>query len=569
MLWRRIKKIALGARNKRSSEIYPDEIFLDSRNLPNLDTHQFEGRFERPIGIWSMRVMMALFLLIGALFGWKAWLLQIVNGEEYLEQSENNRLRHVEFFAERGIIYDRNGKELAWNDYGDSEEFALRKYIDLPGFAHILGYVNYPLRDTAGFYFRTAISGQDGIEKAQDDLLRGRNGVRVVEINALGEVQSASVLSPPQDGKNINLTIDADVQSAFYTIIADTAQSVGFRGGAGAIMNITNGDLLALVSYPEFNSDILSNQNSAEKISEYQNNVATPFLNRPLSGLYSPGSIVKPFMALAALQEGVVTPETSIFSGGSLEVANPYDRDNPTIFKDWRAHGLVDLRHALAVSSNVYFYQIGGGYGARKGLGIARIEQYMREFGFGSLTGIDLFSETAGTIPTPEWKSENFDDKVWRIGDTYNTAIGQYGFQVTPIQAVRAVASIGNGGHLLLPRIVKNEKEIGLLSAQGSKLDISHEHFDVVKQGMRMAVEQGTAKGLYMNEVELAAKTGTAQIGHDYVNSWIIGFFPYQDPKFAFVVTMERGPVHNLIGGVSVMRRMMEWFAHTKPEYIR
>jgi penicillin-binding protein 2 len=158
---------------------------------------------------------------------------------------------------------------------------------------------------------------------------------------------------------------------------------------------------------------------------------------------------------------------------------------------------------------------------------------------------------------------------VWRIGDTYNTAIGQYGFQVTPIQAVRAVASIGNGGHLLLPRIVKNEKEIGLLSAQGSKLDISHEHFDVVKQGMRMAVEQGTAKGLYMNEVELAAKTGTAQIGHDYVNSWIIGFFPYQDPKFAFVVTMERGPVHNLIGGVSVMRRMMEWFAHTKPEYIR
>jgi penicillin-binding protein 2 len=166
-------------------------------------------------------------------------------------------------------------------------------------------------------------------------------------------------------------------------------------------------------------------------------------------GVYTPGSIVKPFLALAALHEGVITPEKVIYTTGELKIPNPYNPTNFTIFKDNADHGAVDMRKALEVSSNVYFYQISGGFGDQRGIGIANIEKYMKLFGVGSKTGINASDEIDGTIPSIAWKEKRFPGDPWRIGDTYNTSIGQYGFQVTPIQMLRAVAGLAARGTLV------------------------------------------------------------------------------------------------------------------------
>ena len=184
------------------------------------------------------------------------------------------------------------------------------------------------------------------------------------------------------------------------------------------------------------------------KIGSYYKDTSNPFLNRVISGLYAPGSIVKPFLAFAALEEKVISPEKEIISTGQILVLNPYNPDKPSIFKDWKAHGAVDMKRAIAVSSDVYFYEIGGGFGSQKGLGIDRIKKYLEIFGFTKKTGFDFQKEATGVIPDPAWKEKTFNGEIWRIGDTYNTAIGQYGLQITPIQAVTAVAALANGGQV-------------------------------------------------------------------------------------------------------------------------
>ena len=156
---------------------------------------------------------------------------------------------------------------------------------------------------------------------------------------------------------------------------------------------------------------------------------------------------------MGALTEGVIDPYKKILSTGSISIPNPYFPDQKTVFKDWKAHGWTDMREAIAVSSDVYFYEIGGGFESQKGLGIVNIEKYAQLFGIGQKTGIDLPDEKGGIIPGPEWKIKNFKGEPWRIGDTYNTVIGQYGFQVTPLEMVRAISAIANYGTLVTPAL--------------------------------------------------------------------------------------------------------------------
>ena len=283
-------------------------------------------------------------------------------------------------------------------------------------------------------------------------------------------------------------------------------------------------------------------------------------------GLYTPGSIVKPFLSIAALNEDLISPYKSIYSSGSISIQNPYFEDKQTIFKDWKAHGWTDMKEAIAVSSDTYFYAIGGGYEDQVGLGIAKINEYIKLFGFSEETGVEGFIEERGVIPNPEWKAKVFDGEDWTIGNTYHTAIGQYGFQVTPLQAVRAVSAIANGGKLLRPTILKKEAE----STDYKLLDISEDYFKIIQDGMRLAVTEGTAKGLWLPFVNVSAKTGTAERGvkKDKVNSWILGYYPSDEPKYAFVVIMEEGPVKNTIGGLYVMRQLLEWMNVNTPEYL-
>jgi penicillin-binding protein 2 len=227
------------------------------------------------------------------------------------------------------------------------------------------------------------------------------------------------------------------------------------------------------------------------------------------------------------------------------------------------------MRRAIAVSSDVYFYEIGGGFENQPGLGIEKIEKYMRLFGFGETIQDNPLFDRTGTIPSPEWKKENFEDGSWRIGDTYHTSIGQYGFQVTPIQVARAVASIANNGALLSPTILQTSEPEAIKKSE--PLGFSDEQMSIVKDGMRLAVIEGTASGLNIPQVTIAAKTGTAELGASkkFVNSWIVGFFPYEKPRFAFAAIMEKGPYDNTIGALYVVRQLFEWMAVNTPEYLK
>ena len=551
---------------KKNKEIAPDEIFIDSHNLPEYDTQQFEGRLERPISRITLSVLVAFFILVLAGFATRSWILQVAKGDYYAQKSENNRLRHTPVFAARGVIYDRNGVELAWNAPSDDPDIALRKYKGDPGLAHVVGYVQYPSKDSAGFYYKEDFEGLDGAEKYFNSALQGTNGLKLVEVDAVGQVQSQNVVKPPKEGGGVHLSIDSRVQTEMYTAIKDIAERVGFDGGAGVMIDTTNGEVIAMTSYPEYDSEVMSSKTDTAKVKSYLTSKSKPFLDRAVDGLYTPGSIMKPYMALAALNENVIDPLTKILSTGSISVQNQYYPTLQTVFKDWKAHGYVDMRHALAVSSDVYFYEIGGGYKDQKGLGIARIEKYMKMFGFGEKVENSFFTGVDGVIPNPEWKKEHFDGEAWNLGNTYHTSIGQYGFQVSPLQIVRGVAALVNNGLLRDPSIVKGQQ--GPVVRQ---IDIPASDFSIVKEGMRLGVLQGTGTSLNVPYVEVATKSGTAELGtaKDNVNSWMTGYFPYKNPRYAFAILMEKGSVHNLIGAGAAMREVMDWMSVNTPEYFK
>ena len=548
---------------RNTHEIDPDEVLLDASNLPSFDTHQVEGRIIAPIE--KKTLLLFGFLVLGILFffAFEAFFLQVVRGGYFKERSENNSLRQQTIFADRGVVTDRNGVPLIRNVVNTEDNFALREY-ETPGFSHLLGYVQYPRRDAAGFYFTTKSSGVAGVEKQFDAVLTGENGALLTETDARGNVASTGIARKPIPGKNITLSIDARVQRIFYNRIKELADRIPFSGGAGILMNVHTGEIIALASYPEFDSNVLANSSDAALIRSYQKNVHKPFLYRPVSGLYAPGSVVKPIVATAALETGIVTPETSFVSTGSISVPNPYNPNKPSVFLDWRANGVVNAARAIAVSSNIYFYIVGGGYKDQEGLGISRLIAWMKAFGLSEKTGINVPEEAQGFLPTPQWKEKTYN-QPWRIGDTYYTAIGQYAVQVTPIQIIRAITAIANRGTLVTPTILKGG--VGSTKTIPAKKKV----FDEVVKGMKEGVRDGVARGLANPYVSVAAKTGTAQIGvlKNFHNSWVTGFFPADNPQYSFVIVMERGPSTNLVGGVSVMRNIIEDMAKETPEYFK
>jgi penicillin-binding protein 2 len=350
-----------------------------------------------------------------------------------------------------------------------------------------------------------------------------------------------------------------------YDIIATSSVKAGFRSGAAAIMDVNTGELLALTSFPTYDPEIMADGDDVATINAYNNDDRLPFLNKIVSGAYVPGSIVKPFVAYKALEEGIISPNKVIVSNGSIAVPNRYNPSNPTYFNDWRAHGPMTMREAIAFSSNVYFYTIGGGFGDQEGIGITKMAENYRRFGMGSLTGINLAQEQAGVVPDPAWKKATFDDD-WRLGDTYFTSIGQFGFLTTPIQMLRAYAALANGGTLLTPHVIKDTK------SEGTDIGLNRDYLKIIHEGMRMTVtlSGGTARGLERKDVAIAAKSGTAEVGagNAFVNSWAAGFWPYEEPKYAFILMMDHAPRSNALGATRIMGDVVQWISVNRPEYI-
>ena len=563
---------------KKKKDVAFEEIFLDSSNLPSFNQGRMEGKMELPITRYNVGVVAVIFILIALWFLSKMFTLQITQGSEFRSISENNSIDETIIIAERGVVYDRNGELLAWNE-PDKEgvySFPVRAYTDRNGLGQLIGYVSYPLKDKKGFYYRTEYIGRNGVESSYNDILSGQNGQQLIETDALGKVIGEHIVDAPESGSELTLSLDVRLSEAMYDIIATSSTQAGFRSGAAAIMDIHTGEILAMTSYPSYDPEVMADGADTELIAQYNTDPQFPFLNKVFAGVYTPGSVVKPFVAYAALTEGVISEHTRIYSNGSLVIPNPYTPSQPSRFNDWRSQGDMTIRDALAFSSNVFFYIIGGGLPkiavpqagldyAFPGLGITKLDEYFDLFGFGHETGIILANEQPGVVPSPQWKQEVFDED-WRLGNTYHSSIGQFGWQVTPLQMLVAYSAIGNGGRFFVPKVLKDEEP----EYVDKELDM--QALQVVREGMHMTTNavRGTALALGRQAIPIAAKSGTAEIGYgnQYVNSWAAGYFPYEEPQYAFILMMDKAPRSNRLGATTIMGEVITWMSDNTPQYL-
>lgn len=437
-----------------------------------------------------------------------------------------------------------------------------RRYPETEIFSHLLGYTGpvskSDLENDQSFSLNDFV-GKSGLELYYDTELRGEDGETINYRNAKGEIIDNKLFKKPEPGHEFHTTIDAEFQSFFYNRLKQGLNYLGSRAGVGIALNPQNGEVLALVSLPSFNN----NKIKAEDLI----NPSKPLFNRAISGFYAPGSTIKPLVAFGALKEGIITPEKEILSIGYIEIPNPYHPDQPSRFVDWKPHGWVNLYSALARSSNVYFYEVGGGFGDQKGLGIEKLKDYWQKFGLGELTGIDLPSETMGFLPDPETK-EKKQEGIWRIGDTYNVSIGQGDLLVTPLQLVNFIAAIANGGKIYQPFIVqKIVSENGKIIKELNPKIIKDYSSDIeiikkIQKGMIDGVEKsyGTAHLLADLPVSSAAKTGSSQIENKTkINAFFVGYAPKDNPQIAILVLVEDAR-EGSINAVPIAKDALNWY---------
>ncbi|MFA7302310.1 MAG: penicillin-binding transpeptidase domain-containing protein [Candidatus Paceibacterota bacterium] len=554
MWWRR--------RRSTNQEVDPDEIFLDASNNPLFDRARFEGRIEQPLAPTTFLSVTVVLVAIVSTLAIRAGYLQVVQGAAFAAQSAQNSLEPTALFAPRGIITDRNGVVLVENVDAKKGTGTGRKYL-MPEMGQIIGYVSYPKKDKSGNYYDTNITGVAGLEAMYNEQLSGENGRILVEKDARGEVRSSGMIVPAKEGRTLVLSVDATLERSLAKAISTIADKTGFIAGAGVIMDVHTGEVHAIVSYPSYDPNVMSNGAPASTIAGYNTSQGHPFLDHAVQGVYAPGSVVKPIVAAGALTDGLITPQTLINDPGRLVVPDPYKPGKNYYYNGWKPLGIVDVEKAIAWSSDIFFYTVGGGFGDRKGLGIERLDYWYYQFGLGSPTGIDLPSEARGVVPSPEWKRATFKE-AWYLGDTYFTSIGQYGTQVTPMQMARATAAIANGGTLLTPTIRAGIPPVS------TSVPVSTDALVTVRAGMRQTVTSALAQALNVPYLTVAAKTGTAQTGtrNQYDNSWVVGFFPYEEPQYAFAVVLERGPEGAGSQAVNVMRTLFDLLKSEDSVYV-
>jgi len=327
-----------------------------------------------------------------------------------------------------------------------------------------------------------------------------------------------------------------------------------------------NGGILALVSIPSFDNNLFAQGISKKELTDLEKDPNEPFLNRALLGQYPPGSVIKPLIAAAALEEKIISPYQSINCTGAITIFNEYNPEIVYRFPDWKTHGLTNIIKAIAQSCNVFFYTVGGGYNDIEGLGVDRIKKYLEYFGLGEETGIDLPNEEKGLIPDEEWKKMAKQGEEWYLGDTYHLSIGQGDILVTPLQMAMALSSIANGGILYQPQIT--DKIIDLdgnlvknISTKIIKKDfINLDNIKVVQEGMRQAVIDGSAVSLSSLSIDVAGKTGTAQFGNKgETHAWFIGYAPYENPEIVIAVLVEAGGEGHK-SAVPVAKEILKWY---------
>lgn len=476
-----------------------------------------------------------------------------VKNKESLILKEN--ISHEEYLIISGLAQDLPGIEV--------QDTALREYVNGELFSHIIGYEGLIKKEEweskKNDYLLNDRIGKAGIEIQYEDYLKGKHGFTQSIVDSRGRLIRKLKDESAKKGSDIFLNIDADLQEFATKTLKKQLEKAKTEKGVVIAMNPKNGAILAMVSLPSYDNNLFARGISSSDYNSLITDKNIPLFNRAISGTYAPGSTVKPIVALATLKEKIVSPDYEIESKGSIKVGN-------FTFGDWATHGFTDMRRAIAVSSDVYFYTVGGGYGDTKGLGIAKMKEYMEKFGYGKKTGIDLQNEVSGLYPDPQWKEEKIGEK-WYLGDTYHVSIGQGYVLSTPLQVLNSISSIANGGTLYKPKIVSHT-----IDSDGNKTEIQPEiiaenlatksEIKVIQEGMRQTVTNGTATRFKNLPVEVAGKTGTAEFGmtKGRVHSWFVSYAPYEDPDFALVVMVENQSEEISSSASPVAYEIYDWY---------
>lgn len=421
------------------------------------------------------------------------------------------------------------------------------KWQPVSSLAHVLGYqgkINpdeYEELQNSGYLLNDYI-GKTGIETSYEEQFRGKYGKEQVEVDSSGKAVKIIAREEMQKGDNIFLSIDLEMQAKLEAIIQKYLWKLNKTKASAVVMNPETGKVYSLVSLPGYDNNLFAQGISQDNFDNLLKDKDRPLFNRVLSGEYPSGSVIKPVIGAAALEENVINENSSFLSVGGIRITEWF-------FPDWKAggHGITNIRKAIADSVNTFFYIIGGGHGDFEGLGVYKMKEYAEKFGLSSITGIDLPNEQSGFLPTPEWKLETKKER-WYIGDTYHMAIGQGDLLVTPLQVANYTSVFANNGKLMKPQIVDRylDQESGQEVVLGSQIIrqdfIEQENINIIRQGMRQAVTNGSAKILNSLPVTSAAKTGTAQWATDKTpHSWFTAFAPYNDSELVITILVEEG----------------------------
>lgn len=634
---------------KFKEDLEPHEILLDKlARKKEEEIGISEKKLETPILEKILKGFLTLSFLLFFFLFLRTFQLQALEKEKFSFLAEQNKYILNQIQAQRGVIYDREMKQLVANDLKfnlvcknerlpederkreeileklsfflklekekikeglksnifefpikDTQTFiiletklgelegceiksqSVRKYNTHSSFSHFLGYMgkikSEEKEKEPDFYTIEDFVGREGLEKSYENILRKIPGKMRIKKDAKGNIISKEILSFPQPGKSLVLYLDSKLQEKIAKELENKIKEVGAKGGAAIALDPKTGGIISMVSWPFFDNNLFSEGISQEEWEKLQADPQKPLLNRATSGQYLLGSTIKPFIASAALEEKIISPQKKINCQGQIQIQHRYIPEIIYTFKDWTIHGLTEIRKAIAESCNVFFYTIGGGYENQEGLGPSRIKKYLELFGFGKISEIDLpVPEWAtGNLPDPEWKKKVLGENWWD-GDTYNLSIGQGYILATPLQVANAFTAIANSGKLLKPhfvwKIIDSEKNLieEIKPQVVSENFIDQKNLQIVREGMRWAVTgqnspHASAILLSTLPVSAAAKTGTAQVSRkdcdDCYNIWIATFAPYEDPEIVLVIVLEdvKGlPSYQVV--VPLAKDILEWY---------
>lgn len=464
----------------------------------------------------------------------------------------------------------------------DVEQIPVRQYVESTIYSHILGYTGLlSQQDVAGSgdsgYYVNDFIGKAGLEQTYEKYLRGVDGQDQVEVDATGRLVDVLGEIPPVPGNTLKLNIDKDLQDQLYK---DLTKLPSTKRAAAVAIDPKNGAILALISVPGYDNNLFAHGISQADYQKLLTDPTLPFFNRAIAGTYPPGSTVKPMVASAGLQENVINENTVIVDRGVLVIPNQFDPKVSYNFYGWNRGGLgaMTVRSAIALSSDIYFYTVAGGYpgSLSNPLGPERLAAYFKKFNLGQITGIDLPGEKPGLVPDPTWKAQYYkNDPIlskWYLGDTYHMGIGQGDVLVTPLQVAEWTATIANNGvgyrPEILSQVVDNSGKVIFQNQPQVIIPqfISPQNLKIVQEGMRQTITAGTGKLLNSLPITSAGKTGTSQFdGSDptRTHAWFTAYAPYEDPQIAITVLVEAGGEGNAVAE-PVVRDVLKWWADNR-----